>query len=430
MEQQATSEQLLTMIEEAVSAEKQNNERIVSFFQECFQLGIDILPLDINRSEASCVFETETSLRLGFSVILSGNAPFLESFLTDRREKGHFQNFQDCCERLDLAAVPNVFFPRCIESGAFDTIEESRARLFKGYEKIVKAVQSSKAEEASNQISLFAALPAAAAISVPPLPQVDEWTDEERIDHEKHAMGFSFTAYLSQQEESEETESESEAAPHVAEETSSDYHEQEEVRDTSEKNDKKESAEDETDESVSPSDREKVGESQEPQKVGDSLPAAANDDGSEVSPAESPEDAESNIPNAQKNGVPGMETKDSGIVAPPFDDDIPPFPPETFTAEELDASFPQGFDEPPHPAREDAETDSEAERGPTPEETSAEHAVSQFQHVILQCRLKTTTEQTLLRIQELCRQHTGELMLFLEFIGENQQKTYMPMASR
>ena len=115
MEQHTTLEQLRTMLEEAVSAEKKASKQIISYFRECAQLGIEVLPLDINRSEARCVFESENTLRLGFSTVLSAeHESFLAHFLAVRRERGGFQSFQDCCEHLDLDTVPASFFPSCI----------------------------------------------------------------------------------------------------------------------------------------------------------------------------------------------------------------------------------------------------------------------------------------------------------------------------
>ena len=397
MEQHTTLEKLLTMIEEAVSAEKKNSERIVSSFWECSQLGIEVLPLDINRSEITCSFEDDSSLRLGFSAILSGHEPFLESLLAVRREKGGFQSFQDCCEKLELESIPASFFPGCIEAGAFDPVEDSRTRLFAGYEKILKAVRASKAEQASNQISLFAILPGAseAKIMVPPLPKVDEWTDDELIEHEHHAMGFSFTAYLLQQAEPEETESEQEAIQHVAE-SDREYQEQEGNSSTSERSGE-------------------VKSEDEPVPEKSDLPETES-----AAPFEASHVSEADVPEIQKSSMPGLEDESTAI--PPFDDDAPPLPPEAFYAEEIDASFPQKF-ESAYSDQEDTLGDIGNEVNQAAITINSAEPATQPHYVILQCLLQTTTEQMLLRIRELCTQHPGELELFLEFIGEDQQKT-------
>lgn len=191
--------ELLKCTDEAVSAETKDENRIFAYFHDCCQLGLEILPFDLNKSQETCEFEGDRQLRIGFSAIASGNQQFIEDILAERQKHGGFRSFQDFCERLDLDTFPEHFWERSIEAGAFDTTGESRARLFAGYERILQGVRKAKADRALQQISLFATTPGQ---SVPiELPRVDEWTEEERIEHERHGLGFSFSAYLQQQEE-------------------------------------------------------------------------------------------------------------------------------------------------------------------------------------------------------------------------------------
>ena len=124
----------LRMIEEAVSAEKKDNDRIISYLQECYQLGVEVLPVDINQSDVKCTIDGhEKHLRLGFSAIVSQDEQFIEDIVAERRENGHFQNFQDFCERISIETIPSSFFTRCVEAGAFDAVEASRTSLFAGH---------------------------------------------------------------------------------------------------------------------------------------------------------------------------------------------------------------------------------------------------------------------------------------------------------
>lgn len=192
-------QKLLQCIEEAVSTEKKDSERILEYLKECDQLDLEVLPLDMNKSEVACTFEDERTLRISLSALISGESQFLEDIVTERQKKGDFKTFQDFCERIDPEILPGEFLSHCVEAGAFDSTGASRASLFLGYEKIIQAVQKSKADQSSNQISLFEALPASskAQLAPMPLPDAESWTDEETIAHEKNAMGFSFTEYLS-----------------------------------------------------------------------------------------------------------------------------------------------------------------------------------------------------------------------------------------
>ena len=99
-------QRLLRMIEEAVGSENKDSKVIISYFQECYQLGVEILPLDINQSQVTCSVEHGKSLRLGLSALAPGSKQFVEDIIAERQKNGPFQNFQDFCERIDLDSVP------------------------------------------------------------------------------------------------------------------------------------------------------------------------------------------------------------------------------------------------------------------------------------------------------------------------------------
>lgn len=196
--------ELLKCTEEAVSAETKDETLILSYFNECSdQFGLEILPLDINKSQETCKFEGERQLRLGFSALAPGGQQFVEDILAERQKRGAFRSFQDFCERLDFDTFPEHFLARSIEAGVFDATGESRSRLFTGYERMLQGVRKTKADRVSQQISLFAILPSSAKGQNVPieLPKTEDWTEEERVEHERHGVGFSFSAYLQQQEE-------------------------------------------------------------------------------------------------------------------------------------------------------------------------------------------------------------------------------------
>ena len=209
-------QRLLRMVEEAVSANPKDRSRLLSILRECYALGVDVLPLDINASDDVCCIDGERGLRLGFSALFAGREQFVHDIIAERQKKGAFRAFQHLCERIHLASIPAEFFEKCIRAGAFDSIEESRAALLAGYSKIIAAVVAANAERESNQFSLFAALPAQPRPV--PLPKVAAWTEEETIEQENACMGFSFTEYLLTREmpdasDSDEPEEAERAAP-------------------------------------------------------------------------------------------------------------------------------------------------------------------------------------------------------------------------
>ena len=191
---------LVQLLEETVSQEIKDPPHMTSDLRECRQLGVDVLPLDMNRSGATCAIEDGKNIRLGFSLLVTREAQFIEDLLAERQPHGPFRSFQDFCERIDLESIPEEFITRCIQIGAFDSIEPSRSRVFLGRQKIMRAVRTAKTEQSTGQISLFTVLQTSPQRqrTALELPEAEEWTDEEMMAYEKEAVGFSLTEYFSQ----------------------------------------------------------------------------------------------------------------------------------------------------------------------------------------------------------------------------------------
>src|SRR5512136_333033 len=94
-------QKLVRLIEEAVSQERKENSLISSYLQECQQLGVEILPVDINKSLAGCALENDHAIRIGLSFLVSQEEPFLDDLLNERQQHGLFRSFQDFCERIN-----------------------------------------------------------------------------------------------------------------------------------------------------------------------------------------------------------------------------------------------------------------------------------------------------------------------------------------
>lgn len=373
--------ELLKCTEEAVSAETKDENLILSYFNECCdQFGLEILPLDINKSQETCEFESERQLRLGFSAIAPGNQQFVEDILAERQKGGGFRSFQDFCERLDLDTFPEHFLERSIEVGMFDAVGESRSRLFTGYERILQGVRKAKADRASQQISLFAILPSSAkGQSIPiELPKADEWTEEERIDHERRGVGFSFSAYLQQREERDR-----DAAEDVSEETISLA----------------------PDEFSDPGQNESVPPSNE--TLSDML--TTNND--------FPHSPELTIPSVTAE-IPLEPVIPASQLPPP--EEISLLPEDEFKKEQ--------DEEERWGAQEENEQETPLLSSEPEEDRDDESVMLPLpKALIIQLPIQTTTEQTLLELRSLLEESRGDVNVLLEFSDSSHTKTIIKM---
>ncbi len=406
-------QKLLEFIEEVVSAEEKDGERILAYFRECDQLGLEVFPLDANKSAMLCTLEDEMALRMGFSVLIPGGAQFLEDILTERQKNGHFQTLQEFCERVNLDTLPENFLLHSIEAGAFDSTGASRSQLLQSYGKIVQSVQKSKADRSANQISLFDMLPAPSAkqLAPMPLPEAESLTDEQIIEHEKNASGFSFTEYQLQRD----TESSS---------VEDDLNEPDEVSMTVVPLDTTEAIVKEAPENEV-----------EPPETADVIVEKA------LETEKAPEDEVDSPPETADVIVEkAPETADisESPAPPPFLAEEPPLTPEKFMAEDRDASFSQEVTSAIHASKEPEQTQSSPDiedalppslekPAMSPDLISEEERIQVVQEVpsafIIQLQTGNTTEDMLLQLQERIQQTPGEIGVIFEFVDEQQQKT-------
>ncbi len=178
-----------------LTSEMNDSDRVVTFIEECRRMGIELLPPDINHSEA--VFTVENgNVRFGLGAVKNVGLGAIEAIVIARREGGVFRSLFDFCARVDLKALNKRVFESLIMGGAMDSLGEDRARLFSGIDRAIEYAQAEQRDRESGQFSLFGGPEEAGpALSVPELPQVPPWTRMERLAKEKSVLGFWFSGH-------------------------------------------------------------------------------------------------------------------------------------------------------------------------------------------------------------------------------------------
>jgi DNA polymerase-3 subunit alpha len=144
-----------------------NMERVRSAIAECRRLGINVLPPDINRSQASFVIETsllpspvngegrsEVAIRFGLASIKNVGFSPVEHILSGRNAEGDFKSVEDFCYRADLRNINKKVLESLIEVGVFDSLG-SRKTLLDSLNKIISLSQTKQRARESGQVSMF-----------------------------------------------------------------------------------------------------------------------------------------------------------------------------------------------------------------------------------------------------------------------------------
>lgn len=169
------------------------NEKIAQAVAECKRLKIEVLPPDINKSQAEFSIEEHTKIRFGLSAIKNVGAAAIATILDARKVKP-FISFEDFCKRVELGAVNKKTLESLIKAGALDKFG-NRAMLLASMSETTEKISKQKKNASDGQGSLFGdeddieSLEAAIALDI------EDFTNAEKLGFEKEFLGFYLTAH-------------------------------------------------------------------------------------------------------------------------------------------------------------------------------------------------------------------------------------------
>lgn len=173
-----------------LTSEIGNTDKIVLYINDCRKNRINVLPPDVNESQSTFTV-TQDGIRFGLSAVKNVGENAVEAIVKEREKNGRFENLFDFCRRVDLRIVNRKTIESLIQAGAFDTLEKNRARLFSAVEKAIAYAQNYQADAVRGQSSLFDFSPLQKVSPlVPSLPDVPDWSEQEKLDREKTLLGF------------------------------------------------------------------------------------------------------------------------------------------------------------------------------------------------------------------------------------------------
>ena len=144
----------------------------------------------MNQSEYKFTPISKNQVLYGLGAIKGTGQAAIEVILQARRKDGPFTDLFDFCNRLDLRKVNRRVVESLIRAGAFDKLSPSRNALLAGVAMAMAAAEQNSAN--SNQNSLFGEVADKAANI---LPEVPVWTEQQRLQEEKTALGFYFSGH-------------------------------------------------------------------------------------------------------------------------------------------------------------------------------------------------------------------------------------------
>jgi DNA polymerase III subunit alpha len=177
-----------------LSSEIGNADKMTFYLNECRDMGIGILPPDVNSSDRA--FTPDGSqIRFGLTAIKNVGESAILSVVEARDRLGRFDNLFQFCEHVDLRLLNKRVVESLIKAGALDSLGEDRAQMIAAVDKAMELGARRQREAESGQHGLFIGESAPSGAPALRLPDIPGMAEAERLAGEKEVLGFYVTGH-------------------------------------------------------------------------------------------------------------------------------------------------------------------------------------------------------------------------------------------
>jgi DNA polymerase-3 subunit alpha len=182
-----------------ISSVMSTKDKVPFFVARCEEMGIEILPPDVNLSDHEFTV-VDGNIRFGLDAVKGVGYAAVEAIKQAREEDGPFTSLWDFCARVDARAVNKKAIEALIKCGAFGSTNASRKGMLAVLEQAQAAGAKQQQDALTGQGSIFDLEPvggptnAFAAPTHPPIPS-EEFDQSELLAIEKEAIGLFISAH-------------------------------------------------------------------------------------------------------------------------------------------------------------------------------------------------------------------------------------------
>jgi DNA polymerase-3 subunit alpha len=178
-----------------LSADMDNTDKVVRLIDECEQLGLHVIPPDINRSGYPFSVDEQGRIVYGLGAIKGVGAAAIEGIQQERAANGPYRDLFDFCSRVDTHKLNKRSMEALVRAGALDSLNHNRATLMANLPAALKLADQDQHNRTAGQEDIFGG-----QLSTQPLVQADvteapEWDEEQRLAGEKDTLGLYLTGH-------------------------------------------------------------------------------------------------------------------------------------------------------------------------------------------------------------------------------------------
>ncbi|MGB1262770.1 MAG: DNA polymerase III subunit alpha [Cognaticolwellia sp.] len=184
-----------------MSADMDNTDKIVTLVDECANMGLDLLPPDVNSGQYKFTVNENDQIIYGIGAIKGVGEGPIEAIIAARESDGEFVDLFDFCARIDLKKTNKRVLEKLIKAGAMDALGPKndngphRAALFESLPEAIKAAEQHAKAQALGQNDLFGLINEEPEDNRQAFKNVAMWPEEQWLDGEKETLGLYLTGH-------------------------------------------------------------------------------------------------------------------------------------------------------------------------------------------------------------------------------------------
>ena len=180
-----------------LSADMDHTDKVVTLIKECADIGLQVMPPDVNQSHYEFAVGGERTIRYGLGAVRGVGRGAVEEIIGQREAHGPFASIEALCRRLDLQKVNRRVLEALIRSGSMDGLGANRATLMQRLPAAMQlGDQNSRAHEAGqNDLFGLSGDERAQAPAPQRVPDQPEWSEAVRLTGERETLGLYLTGH-------------------------------------------------------------------------------------------------------------------------------------------------------------------------------------------------------------------------------------------
>jgi DNA polymerase-3 subunit alpha len=168
---------------------RDDKDKSALYLSECRRMGIQVLPPDVNESDAEYT-PRGNDIRFGLAAIRNVGEGVVASIKSGRDTKGRYLSFGDFLAKVDAQVCNKKTIESLIKAGAFDSMGHTRKGLMAVYLEAIDSVIETKRAEAIGQFDLFGGESATSVSNVVLDIPTGEWEKAMLLSYEREMLGL------------------------------------------------------------------------------------------------------------------------------------------------------------------------------------------------------------------------------------------------